>query len=333
MMMFVDDIAALWQWRLYKDPRSALSQRVMDNRDNAVENSAALKNAVEWLPKTFVPWHFSASDASQRFLRNRYGYSVDTNIPPGSFCKVNDIYALASPEYLFVQFARKLPFQLLIKLGYELSGTYAPVKLSDGLPLQRAVPLTDVSKLRHFVERASSAHGSRAAARALKYIQEKSASARESDFAMTTDLPLRWGGYAMHDFMMNYRVEFDEAAKRMSGRTHAKCDLCWPNVKLDVEYDSDLCHGTNRDALSDKSRANALRHMGYTTIFVTNDQFTDMRTCDELMHDIANLTGHRIRQKRGDIPRTRYELHTLLLQSNSHPVFASRSIDELRYFS
>lgn len=333
MMIYVDDIAALWQWRLYKDPRLLLSQRITNNKLGLVESSAALEHAIAWLPQAFVPWHFSTMDAKRRFLRNRYGYTVDSNIPPGSFCKVNDLYALASPEYLFIQFARKLPFQLLIKLGYELCGTYTPVKLSDGLFLKRASALTDVAKLGNFMERACTVHGSRTAARALKYIREKSASARETDFAMTTDLPLRWGGYAIHGFQMNYRVEFDDAAKRMSGRSHAKCDLCWPDVKLDVEYDSDLCHGANHSALSDKSRANALRHMGYTTIFVTNDQFRDMQTCDHLMHDIANLTGHRIKQKRGEIPRTRSDFHALLLQSSNHPVFASKCLDELRYFN
>lgn len=311
------------------DPSVYLSSRLANCHAHVAKDVASLIEDMDCLPLSFVPWHLVVGSGRQRLLKRHVDYTTQASIPPGSFCRIDEHYALASPEYLFVQFAKKLPRTLLIKLGYELCGTFSPVKLADEKLLRRAEPLTTLERLSKFIGCAGGMPGIVQARVALKYVKERAASAREGDISMTASLPFRMGGYGMCGFLLNYRVIYDRAAARMAGRRYADCDLCWPDAKLDVEYDSDLHHGSFEDVARDKTRANALSHMGYRTIFVTNDQFSDMRTCNELMYDIARITGQRLRGKRDEIPSQRYELHKTLLQSCGHPLFATRDISEL----
>lgn len=314
-----------------RDPVSAMQRRLYDFQDCNPRNAKELRAALAFLPPSFVPWHIAVTGEAHRCIRHGVDYTIHRDIPPGAYFVMNEHYALASPEYIFVQMAHQLPRALLIKLGYELCGTYAPVKVEKGLPLQKKAPLANVRKIEEFIDNAPAMRGVTQARVAIKYVKDGSASARETDLSMTSSLPTFMGGYSFKGLELNYVVHFDEAAMRMAARAYAKCDLCWPDAKLDVEYDSELCHGTAQSIANDKARANALGHMGYRTIFVTNEQFTDMQTCDEIMRDIARLTGQRIRTRIGEIPPERYELHRELLQSCKHPVFATRDVSELSY--
>ena len=290
------------------------------------ENSERLLEEMRHLPLGFVPWHFMVSCAQERKLHARMGYTVCETVPAGSYCQFNRYVCIASPELVFLQLAKKLSIVQLIKLGDELCGTYMPVVDGQGKALKRKAVLTNVKQLEAFLRLARGMNGVKNARRALAFLVDGSASVKETELEMTACLPMRLGGYSMRKAFMNYRVDFDETAKQIADRSYARCDLCWPDVKLDVEYDSREHHDGYESVASDKARANALRHMGYEVVFVTSEQFANMRKCDALMHDIAKTIGHRIRDRKFEVPPKRIELHRELLASSSHPVFKTRQM-------
>ena len=71
---------------------------------------------------------------------------------------------------------------------------------------------------------------------------------------------------------MNYEVIASPAARAISGKKSFRCDLCWPEARLDVEYQSKENHEGELSRIRDSRRANALAAMGWTVLGVTNDE-------------------------------------------------------------
>lgn len=65
---------------------------------------------------------------------------------------------------------------------------------------------------------------------------------------------------------MNYEVRASRAAEALTGKKSFRMDLCWPERKLDVEYQSREWHEGEASRVSDSRRANALMSMGWTVV-------------------------------------------------------------------
>ena len=76
---------------------------------------------------------------------------------------------------------------------------------------------------------------------------------------------------------MNYEVIASPAARAISGKKSFRCDLCWPEARLDVEYQSKENHEGELSRIRDSRRANALAAMGWTVLGVTNDELNTLR--------------------------------------------------------
>ncbi len=93
---------------------------------------------------------------------------------------------------------------------------------------------------------------------------------------------------------MNYEVSANSAARAISGRRSFRCDLCWPEAKLDVEYQSREHHEGEVSRLRDSRRANALVAMGWIVIGVTNDELDSMLATDTIAASIRKRLGKRL---------------------------------------
>lgn len=216
-----------------------------------------------------------------------------TALPERSFIDAGQGFYVSTPEFCFLQMASKMTLAQLIQLGFELCGTYALVK---GCPATaREAPLTSVSKLKAFVDAASFAPGRAKALRATHYLLNGSASAMETVLALMLYLPYNLGGYGLRKPLLNYRVDVPNSLRELTDRSYCRCDLCWPDASLAVEYDSRLHHSDLDRQSSDARRRSTLIALGYTVVTVFPDHVMDGGAFNRLARQLAQLTGKRLR--------------------------------------
>lgn len=99
---------------------------------------------------------------------------------------------------------------------------------------------------------------------------------------------------------MNYEVIASPAARAISGKKSFRCDLCWPEARLDVEYQSRENHEGELSRIRDSRRANALAAMGWTVLGVTNDELNSLAATDAVAEAIRRHLGKRLRTNVSD---------------------------------
>ncbi len=210
-----------------------------------------------------------------------------------SFYRLADGIFLSIPALAFVQMAtQEEDLIALLELGYELCGSYQTARTGVASAYQ-VVPLSSVRKLRGYVAKNPSLRGARKVERALRYLADGSASLRETKQALVYGLPMMYGGYGLGIPRMNYEVQASDAAYAISGRRSFRCDLCWPQAKIDVEYQSRENHEGEVSRIRDSRRTNALASMGWTVIGVTNDELDSLTATDTIAHTIRQRLGLR----------------------------------------
>lgn len=210
-----------------------------------------------------------------------------------SFYQVGEGIFVSSPALTFVHLAaRERSLVSLLELGGELCGTYQS-KRTGVDPAYDVVPLCSARGLGDFVARNPSVKGARRVARALPYLMDSSASPRETKQALLFGLPKRYGGYGLGIPRMNYEVRASEAARAISGRRSFRCDLCWPEKKLDVEYQSKEAHEGEYMRIRDSRRTNALISMGWTVVCVTNDELDSFVATETIARTLGRHLGVR----------------------------------------
>lgn len=92
---------------------------------------------------------------------------------------------------------------------------------------------------------------------------------------------------------MNYEVRASPAARALTGKSCFRCDLCWPEAKLDVEYQSRESHEGEASRIGDSRRMNALAAMGWTVVCITNDELDSLAATDVIADTIRRHLGKR----------------------------------------
>ena len=321
-VLVIDDVSAKEQWRFCTCPEQARKKGALAQSplQACPANRVQLLDELQRLPPVPDEWHFMVPCASRRICKLRYGYTVCAGrFPPHSFVRTARGAAILAPELCFMQLANRLSLPQLVLLGDEWCGTYTLACDEEGRLLRRDGQLCTLDSLRYFAREASWMGGSKRARTALGYIVEGAASVRESMLEMMLCLPQRLGGFGLPRPQMNYEVAFDTEARLIAGHECAYCDLCWPEARVDVEYDGQEWHeGIN--AVRDKERANALRHMGYTVLFVSKEDFERPWRLKLLAHQVARAIGWRQREYLDDVDERRQGLLAELLDANDHPV-------------
>jgi len=194
--------------------------------------------------------------------------------------------------------ANQLTLIRLIELGYELCGTYSLPVTGDPFVPERGFynrpPLTSVKKLEVFLNHMQGNKGHVKVMRALRYMQNDSASPMETKLAIILTLPYKLGGFGLAGAELNWRVIPTKAAKRSSGKAIYVCDLFWADHNLAVEYDSNSFHTHQRQIADDSKKRNALTTMGITPITVTKQQLYDRQEFEKIARAIAKGLGKRL---------------------------------------
>lgn len=231
-----------------------------------------------------------------------------TNIPKGRhFLKVSKNVYAASANFALCQMAdeAKEMFDLLLLL-WEACGTYR-TDLTWMESAYETVPLTSVRSLSRFTSENPKIHGAGKIQRVLRYVRDGSASVRETQIALFLGLPTRYGGFNLGLPQMNHRIDASQEARLIGGRSHFRCDLCWPDQKIDIEYQSDESHEGKLMRIKDSRRTNALISMGWHVFNVTNNEAQSLTTLERIAEHVR-----------------------VLLRKRSHPVTREMSIKRLR---
>lgn len=199
----------------------------------------------------------------------------------------------------------------LLMLLWEACGTYQ-TRRTAAEDLTDIKPLVSIGSLARYCDGNPGVPGVRKITRAIKYVRGGSASVRETQLALMLGLPLRYGGCNLGLPTMNYRVEATPDARRIGGRSFYRCDLCWPEHRIDVEYQSDKEHTGEMMRVRDSRRANALRAMGWTVVGVTNNEVESLTTVEALGEGLRRAMGGKARRLDSDLAIKRLILHRAL---------------------
>lgn len=280
------------------------------------QSSAAISDARHLLFNTedaeLLHVSVASQDARHR-IKNAVIHKRNVPYPDWSFRKIARDTFVASPELCFLEAAQVLPLKPLILYGMELCGTYTRTQ-ENAFQYQRE-PLTSTKKLGAYISKSKGASNVLLASRAVKYIMNESASARESVLALAMSLPNKLGGFGMPQPLLNYGIKVN-ARNTYGDQLILHGDIVWPDAALVVEYDG-AQHGIENNHADDKRRDHLLLEAGFEVV-----RFTDktLRNGIELER-LARTINRKAHLKR---PRSSFEwdmrkeeaLNDLLFRSN-----------------
>ncbi len=229
-------------------------------------------------------------------------HASKVGFPPGAIIKESG-GGLASPELVFLQLASKLDIHRLILLG---------LQLCSHLPGEPHSAITTKRKLQTFIVKTQSHFGRRKAIRALKYIENGSASIMESLAYMILALPIALGGYGLKGITPNYEIKLgDEGVSRL-GQNRCFIDLYFKSEKIGVEYESYAFHGSPYEQGRSMIRATILERQGISVMPLSTIQLYDKEACKDFALNLASHLGKRIQIRTGKFNQMHDYIRTLL---------------------
>jgi hypothetical protein len=205
-------------------------------------------------------------------------------LPTGAVVSKNGNMA-ASPELVFLELAGKLDIHRLILLG---------LQLCSHPPGQAAEAITAKQKLKAFLAKTPGHNGRVNALRAVKYVEDGSASIMESMAYMILTLPHALGGFGLNGAVFNHEIRLrNEAGKRL-GQNRCFVDLYYKPAKLAIEYESFTFHNSPQEQGKDIMRAAILARHGIEVMRLSTIQLYDKAACMDFAFNLASRLGKRI---------------------------------------
>ncbi len=325
MKLVLEMESSLEFWRrVYPLDRAPSSPTGLPDDKHACSKRDVLTFAPGWMTPEYLAQTdgrihaFATGREHRRSSCQHVTHTWSSKIPEESFFCLSENVFVASPEFVFLNAARLLDITQLIALGDELCGLYGFDASSSRGFRNRTVPLTCRDKLSRYITRANGCPGSKRARTALRYVIDKSASPMETFDEMTMCLPYKMGGYHVFTPIMNHEVLLDPKASRIARQDRCYADMCWPEFQLDIEHQGAYDHSQPKRALSDRSRINALRIMGFEVIELTGEQVGDLHAYESIVRFVAKRLGKRIRNEYlGALPARIALRHTLFSWNKS----------------
>lgn len=229
----------------------------------------------------------------------------------GALLQIDKEVWISSAPLAFTQIAAAMPAVDLLLLGYEMCGTYR--RGSAGTPTKhQQPPLMSTSQLRQFLELHPALRGAKKARAALRYLADGAESPREAQCVLLFGLPVAMGGYGLGIPRMGRAVKCNARARAMVGSETMRCDLFWPEARLDVEYQSHAFHEGELNRVHDSRRANALRSMGINVVPVTDNELESLEACDAVANTVRKSLRKRGRTRIVDVHARRLKLRRQL---------------------
>ena len=256
-------------------------------------------------------------DAARRSRSKKLGFRViGADLPRGSFYRAKRSVYVCSPELLLILFAEKASIFETIALGCELCGSYSA---RTGGNLKHAA-LTCVEAIEEYLGKVKMLKGAKRCRKALKYIENGSASPRETDLYMMLCLPSKLRGFGLGGALLNDPQEVGRQHRSKTNLKKITPDLLWKGKKVAIEYDSNEYHidragslDAGRSRLSnDSERRRTYKAIGISVVTVTNDEFIDFDEIERIATLLAKLLGKHGIRRDGILTLRRQQLHEWL---------------------
>lgn len=309
MSLFLGYRSAYEYWCFYSKSTNTAVPKTKSTNPNAFFKSSPKTNEIQDLLKRYPfispPIHLLvANEKLKRNIQNAICHKVGTSFIPKSFIKLSSNLYISSPEACFLQLASEKTFEEILLLGFELCGTYAG-ELLDQLSYDCA-QRTSWKLLSSYIDKTHNSHGKHKASLALPHVCDKSASPMESKLTLLLCLPPKYGGYGLPKPQMNYPIYDNE-------KELYRCDLCWLNEKLAIEYDSHLFHSSREKQSLDSRRRIAIEQHDFHVISVTKQQVYNLQAFSEFANVIARYLKRKIRIRYKDFNVRQQKLRANLL--------------------
>ena len=314
MVLFIGHSSAIRLLRSLEDFEDIRSARAMPSLKDVptLPKSFRESSSLATLPRPLevVVLSGKTSSQSKRFHNNIW------KLPDRAPCFLSfesGVY-LSNPEFCFVQLARSCSVIDLIKLGFELCGTYR-IDPASPIGFRPAQPLSSTEAINRFIDKM---HGKvpRKAKTAIRYVCDGSASPMETCLALLLGLPARYGGYGLGMPEMNAKVLIPARLSKRTTYREYHCDLYWPEQNVAIEYNSREFHVNELAVERDASRINNLKAAGIEALAVTRAHVADNVKFDAIAHSAASLMGKRIRIAYVDIDERRMSLRKQLFSKD-----------------
>ena len=290
---------AQWYWEhAVSGAQTLRTQLRVGALDGCVSTPTEVREIVRGTMFQDMPLHVLTSG---RFSRNDRGvlFHEHTGVfPKDAFVRLTPSIFVASPQLTFLQVARGAAFGQAFLLGSVMCGSYALCEARESGTVERP-RLVEARQLLNFARANGALPGSRGAQQVAKYLIDGSASPRETAALATLALPMRHGGKGLSGALLNYRIDIPKRYAWPGKRNYFKADLCWPQEKVIVEYDSDAEHLRKQSIYRDAEKRNTLIDMGYTPICLTSMQLDSPSDLAAAAEVIRRALGRR-RQPRPD---------------------------------
>lgn len=289
MAIFIGHKTALAYWRTHdRNWAQPISQAAPQ------ENNSPYYSQID----TGILWKFGIDEKPVSILASckanmRKSQNLSPRIwsgkhPSRSFYKIAQGLYVSTPEATFLQLGKESSLIQLITIGYELCGSYGLSAQSDSGFLRRE-PRSNPQLIERYLEKCDGIHGVKAAKRASSYIAKGSASPMESLLSMLLYLPPSLGGFGLPRPELNFPIETNEG-----GIVMRRCDLCWPDQRFALEYDSDTFHSDASKLHLDSSRRSTLEKAGVHVVSVTKNQVFDRGQLFNLATIVSKRLGKRL---------------------------------------
>lgn len=327
MAIFVSHNSALAFWRSsdampleYRQnarPSNAFPRKGRRPRAADLDSPAAMRLMLN------EPVHVVVFDNASRTKSNRFVcHFQGSNHVWGSFEKMEERLFVASPEAVFLQMAQRLSFVDLVELGCELCGSYA-IDAADGALsdsddvrgfTSREYAITAKRRVLQYLNRADGCKGVKPARRAIRYVQDGSASPSETMVLLALCLPRKEGGFGLPLPDMNKRVDISPEVSRVPFGSFRKGDYCWNKAGLILEFDSTAYHTGADKITKDSIRRSELAYEGMRVITLTASQFADFASLSALVKVLEKELGIRKRWHIEGLGAKQRQLHRELLK-------------------
>lgn len=129
------------------------------------------------------------------------------------------------------------------------------------------------------------------------YLSENLRSPMECIMLAMFSLPFSYGGFACGPFKTDYKIEFNDRVRAISGMPHAICDAYQEAARFDLEYNGELGHGSRSGRIHDEKRNTGFLAMGIEVATVNNEMLCDMEAMEALAWRIHQRMGKRYQNR------------------------------------
>ncbi len=270
--------------------------------------------------------HFLVHEKNERrFCSGTKVHTISKYDTTSAYYWITDGVVVPSPETVFVQMASSGNFTATLNVGCELCSSFALYKQQDidkagysvaenncenisdkpkldsnnNAKLVQIQPVTNAQLIVEYCNSVKNHRGIQNARRAAGFLPKGSAaSPMEIKLFQILCSPRSKGGFGISVPQFNYGVLLGNKASNIYRHKKCICDLCWPEFKIDLEYDSDLVHAFAEKIHSDANRRLALEENGYRVITVTKNHVYDKLFMERIAKKIMSFQGKNLRIRR-----------------------------------